>query len=147
MRLVTAVAHANTVELPWATTSAKGFTVPLPAGCRLDRVQQLPVARKNVHHAVRPGRGKQCALRVPREDHRPFPVVSRIDHKQRIHKILASPSLLLYLSPPLFLSVLLLGALSARASQSVSIFLLVQKKANLILCKPKIKRFFLRHTF
>ena len=90
------------------------FAAALPAGCRLDRMQQLPVARENVHYAVRARRGKQSSLRVPREDHRPLPVVPRIDHKQRIHELFPfSPSL------PLSLSLTLSSSLSpSLASQS-----------------------------
>lgn len=56
-----------------------------PAAGRLDGVKQLAVAREDVHHAVRPRRGQQGSLGMPGEDHRPLPVMSRVDHKQWIH--------------------------------------------------------------
>lgn len=83
--------------------SAATITLPShhhnpPAGSRLDRVQQPPVARENMHYAVRPGGRKQSTLGMPRENHRPLPVVSRIDHKQRIHDLFAT-TLLSYSTP------------------------------------------------
>lgn len=52
---------------------------------RLDCVKELAVAGEDVHDTVRSRSGEQSSLRVPREYHRTFAMVPRIDDEQWVH--------------------------------------------------------------